>query len=56
MQAEKALIVKTEFPTLESIALRTVARNYHLYPELQGIPERTKEKVSPQTLRSFKNP
>lgn len=38
----KIPIEKCEFPTLQSIALQTVSKNYHLYPELEGIPERIK--------------
>lgn len=40
------MIEKKEFPTLQTLALSMVAKNYHLYPELEGIPDRIKETVS----------
>ena len=39
------MIEKKEFPTLQALSLSVVAKNYHLYPELEGIPERIKETV-----------
>ena len=51
------MLEKKEFPTLQSISTLVVARNYHLYPELKGLPERVKETVSKITiLRSLINP
>lgn len=46
------MLEKKEFPTLQSIATLVVSRNYHLYPELQGLPERVKETVIGMVLRS----
>ena len=39
------MLEKKEFPTLQSLTLDVVARNYHLYPELTGLGERVKETV-----------
>ena len=35
--------------------MSTVAENYHLYPELKGIPDRIREAVTPFQYRSSKN-
>lgn len=35
---DKINLEKKEFPTLQLLAETVVARNYHLYPSLPGIP------------------
>jgi len=40
------MLDKKEFPTLQSLALDVVAKNYYLYPELGGLSDRVKETVS----------
>ncbi|EGR28694.1 leucine rich repeat protein [Ichthyophthirius multifiliis] len=40
---------KDEFPLLKNIAIDTVAKNFHLYPELTGLPEHIKDIIIQKT-------
>lgn len=49
------MMEKKEFPSLQSLALDVVARNYYLYPELDGLSDRVKETVILKISRLSKN-